>query len=388
MISNDLLKHVPYVFLAAQWSRERAALLPIIERVLGSGKYIGGQEVETFEEHAARLCQTKHCVALNSGTDALVCALVSLGVKRGDEVITPPNSFVASTAAIVHIGAKPVFVDVLPDQNIDSSKIEAAITNKTRAIMPVHLTGRMARMDKIKAIADRYGIPILEDAAQAIGSKYLGVPSGKWGRIGCFSTHPLKNLNGCGDGGFLVTDDDSVALEVRAMRTHGFMERSDGSTNKYVIERFGYVSRMDSLQAAILSFRATELDWVIAQRQKNAAQYTQLLDPQTIFVPKLGEGEFNSYHTFVIQIDFRDELREHLRNLNIETGIHYPIPIHLQPASRNLGVPKGSLPVTEFQAGRILTLPIHQFLTREQVSIVAEHVNQFLEAAHNSHSTP
>ena len=383
MIDNDRLSGVPYVFLMAQWSRERTALLPIIERVLQSGKYIGGQQVETFEGHAARLCQTKHCVALNSGTDALVCALVSLGVKRGDEVITPPNSFVASTAAIVHIGAKPVFVDVLPDQNIDPSRIEAAITSRTRAIMPVHLTGRMARMDQIKAIADRYEIPILEDAAQAIGSKYLGVPSGKWGRVGCFSTHPLKNLNGCGDGGFLVTDDDSIAREVRAMRTHGFMQHSDGSIDKYVIERFGYVSRMDALQAAILSFRTTELDWVIAQRQRNAELYTQLLDPGTVFVPKQVAGEFNSYHTFVIQIDHRDELREHLRKVNVETGIHYPIPIHLQPASRNLGFPKGSFPVTELQADRILTLPIHQFLTKDQVSMVGEQVNKFLKVARN-----
>lgn len=382
-MKNKMLTHVPYVFLVAQWSREREALLPIIERVLESGKYIGGQEVETFEEHAAKLCQTKHCVALNSGTDALVCGLVTLGVKRGDEVITPPNSFVASTAAIVHIGANPVFVDVLPDQNIDPSKIEAAITSKTRAIMPVHLTGRMAHMDEIRAIADRYNIPLLEDGAQSIGSKYKGVPSGKWGRVGCFSTHPLKNLNGCGDGGFLVTDDDSIALEVRAMRTHGFTQHRDGSINKYVIERFGYVSRMDALQAAILSFRTTELDWVIAQRQRNAEQYAQLLDPETIFFPKQGASEFNSYHTFVIQIDRRDELREYLREVGIETGIHYPIPIHLQPASRNLGFPNGSLPVTELQAARILTLPIHQFLTQAQVAMVAEQVNKFLKAPRN-----
>lgn len=379
-MNNSMLTRVPYVFLVAQWSREREALLPIIERVLESGKYIGGQEVETFEGHAARLCQTKHCVALNSGTDALVCGLVALGVKRGDEVITPPNSFVASTAAIVHIGAQPVFVDVLPDQNIDPSRIEAAITSKTRAIMPVHLTGRMARMDEIKSIADHYSIPLLEDGAQAIGSKYKGVPSGKWGRVGCFSTHPLKNLNGCGDGGFLVTDDDSIALAVRAMRTHGFTQHSDGSINKYVIERFGYVSRMDALQAAILSFRTTELDWVISQRQRNAEQYAQLLNSEIVFVPKQDASEFNSYHTFVIQVDHRDELREYLKEFGIETGIHYPIPIHLQPASRNLGFPNGSMPVTELQAARILTLPIHQFLSQAQVARVAELVNQFLNA--------
>ena len=369
---------VPYVSLTGQWTRERGALLPIIERVLQSGKYIGGIEVELFEENAAKLCQTKHCVALNSGTDALVCGLITLGVKRGDEVITPPNSFVASTAAIVHIGAKPVFVDVLEDQNIDPAKLEAAISKNTRAIMPVHLTGRMARMDEIKSIADRHGIPIIEDGAQAIGSKYQQIPSGKWGKVGCFSTHPLKNLNACGDGGFLVTDDDLIASKVRAMRTHGFKQHPDGSTDKYIDEQFGYVSRMDTLQAAILSFRISELETVIAQRQRNAEHYCQILDPDTITFPKNQAGEFNSYHTFVIQVDRRDALREHLKQAGIETGIHYPIPIHLQPASKNLGFPKGSLPTTERQATRILTLPIHQFLTRTQVEKVAFHVNQFL----------
>ena len=369
---------VPYVSLSGQWTRERDALLPIIERVLQSGKYIGGREVELFEEYAAKLCQTKHCVALNSGTDALVCGLITLGVKRGDEVITPPNSFVASTAAIVHIGAKPVFVDVLEDQNIDPTKLEAAISKSTRAIMPVHLTGRMARMDEIKSIADRHGIPIIEDGAQAIGSKYQQIPSGKWGKVGCFSTHPLKNLNACGDGGFLVTDDDLIASKVRAMRMHGFKQHPDGSINKYIIEQFGYVSRMDTLQAAILLFRISELETVIAQRQYNAEHYCQILDPDTITFPKNQASEFNSYHTFVIQVDRRDALREHLKQVGIETGIHYPIPIHLQPASKFLGLPKGSFPTTERQATRILTLPIHQFLTRTQVETVAYHINQFL----------
>ena len=369
---------VPYVSLSGQWTRERDALLPIIERVLQSGKYIGGREVELFEEYAAKLCQTKHCVALNSGTDALVCGLITLGVKRGDEVITPPNSFVASTAAIVHIGAKPVFVDVLEDQNIDPTKLEAAISKSTRAIMPVHLTGRMARMDEIKSIADRHGIPIIEDGAQAIGSKYQQIPSGKWGKVGCFSTHPLKNLNACGDGGFLVTDDDLIASKVRAMRMHGFKQHPDGSINKYIIEQFGYVSRMDTLQAAILLFRISELETVIAQRQHNAEHYCQILDPDTITFPKNQASEFNSYHTFVIQVDRGDALREHLKQVGIETGIHYPIPIHLQPASKFLGLPKGSFPTTERQATRILTLPIHQFLTQTQVETVAYHINQFL----------
>ena len=186
---------IPYVNLAAQWEDERSELLPIIEQALSSGQYVGGKAIEQLEERIAELCGVNYCVTLNSGTDALVCGLVALGVRRNDEVITPPNSFVASTAAIVHIGAKPVFVDVLPDQNIDPALVEKAITSKTRAIMPVHLTGRMARMDELESISNKYNIPLIEDAAQAIGAKYQNRLAGSWGKVGCFSTHPLKNLN-------------------------------------------------------------------------------------------------------------------------------------------------------------------------------------------------
>lgn len=362
---------ISYVNLSAQWEHERDVLLPIIEKVLASGQYIGGQHVEEFEQKSASLCQAKHCVALNSGTDALVCGLVALGVKPGDEVITPPNSFIASTAAIVHIGAKPVFADVLPDQNIDPEKIEAAISPKTKAIMPVHLTGRMARMDEIKAIADRHGVPIIEDAAQAIGSRYQNRASGKWGQVGCFSTHPLKNLNACGDGGFLVTDDDAIASGVRLLRNHGLVDRN-------TVGRFGFVSRMDALQAAILSLRIARLEDITARRRKNAALYREILDPSKAFVPDDQPSEFNTYHTFVIQVDRRDHLRDSLQEVGIETSVHYPIPIHLQPAAKQLGYAPGSFPVTERQAERILTLPIHQYLTVDEVVEIATQVNRFL----------
>lgn len=363
------MKKIPYVNLAAQWEHERDVLLPIIDKVLGSGQYIGGQYVEEFEEKSASLCQAKHCVALNSGTDALVFGLVALGVRPGDEVITPPNSFIASTAAIVHIGAKPVFADVLPDQNIDPKMVEAAISPRTKAIMPVHLTGRMARMDQIKAIADRYGIPIIEDAAQAIGSRYHELPSGKWGQVGCFSTHPLKNLNACGDGGFLVTDDDAIASQVRLLRNHGLVDRN-------TVGRFGYVSRMDALQAAVLSFRMGRLEEVTIKRQQHAALYRQILDPSKAFVPADQPSEFNVYHTFVIQVNQRDDLRNSLQEVGVETSIHYPIPIHLQPAAKGLGYVAGDFPATERQAGRILTLPIHQYLTTDEVVEIATQVNR------------
>lgn len=363
---------IPYVNLAAQWQAEREKLLPIIEGVLASGHYVGGKIIAEFEEKAARACQSKHCVGLNSGTDALVCGLVALGVRAGDEVITPPNSFIASTAAIAHLRAIPVFVDVLPDQNLDPDKIEAAITPKTKAIMPVHLTGRMARMDKIREIGDRHNIPIIEDAAQSIGSKYQDIPSGKWGQIGCFSAHPLKNLNACGDGGFLVTDDDRLATQVRLMRNHGLVDRN-------TVEQFGYVSRLDALQAAILDHRISELDGVITRRRKNAELYRQHLTHPKIFIPEDLASEFNTYHTFVIQIEERDALQSHLKAKQIETAIHYPIPIHLQPAAADLGYKLGDFPITERQAERILTLPVHQYLQEPDILAIANAVKQFFD---------
>ena len=360
---------IPYVNLAVQWQVEREELLPIIENVMASGQYIGGGQVEEFERRAAMLCQSRHCVALNSGTDALVYGLVALGVGPGDEVITPPNSFVASTAAIVHIGARPVFVDVLPDQNIDPGKLEAAISPATKAIMPVHLAGRMARMDEIQAIAARHRVPVIEDAAQAIGSRYMDIPSGKWGKVGCFSTHPLKNLNACGDGGFLVTDDDEIARQVKLMRNHGLADRN-------TVERFGNVSRMDALQAAILNFRISRLDSVTAARRRNASLYRELLDRSKVFVADEQSGEFNTYHTFVVQVSQRDRLRQELLEAGIETAIHYPVPIHLQPAAKDMGYGCRSFPVTERQAGRILTLPVHQYLTAQDVAEIARQVNR------------
>ncbi|MEO1352672.1 MAG: DegT/DnrJ/EryC1/StrS family aminotransferase [Cyanobacteria bacterium J06635_15] len=364
------MQTVPYVNLAAQWQAERDDLLPIVEAVLASGQYVGGSIIEEFEHQAAALCQTKHCVALNSGTDALVCGLLALGVKPGDEVITPPNSFIASTAAIVHLRAKPVFADVLPDQNIDPEKIEQAITSRTKAIMPVHLTGRMARMDQIMEIANRYGIPVIEDAAQSIGSKYQDIPSGRWGKVGCFSAHPLKNLNACGDAGFLVTDDDAIASQIRSMRNHGIVDRN-------TVERFGYVSRMDTLQAAILRYRLTELEGVIEKRRQNASLYRQTIDQTHAFIPEDQPEEFNTYHTFVIQTDQREGLKAYLSDHGIETAIHYPVPIHLQPASKDLNYGSGSFPATEDQAAKILTLPIHQYLQAQDVIDIANQLNRF-----------
>jgi dTDP-4-amino-4,6-dideoxygalactose transaminase len=356
---------VPYVNLAAQYAEERKLLLPLIDRALSSGQWVGGPAVEEFESSAARYLDAKHVVGVASGTDALILGLRALGIGVGDEVITPPNSFVASTAAIVFVGAKPVFADVLPDQNIDPAAIEAAITPRTRAILPVHLTGRMAQMDGIMAIAARHGLAVIEDAAQAMGSRLNGRHAGTYGHIGAFSAHPLKNLNAMGDAGFLATDDAGLAARLRLLRNNGLADRN-------TVVEWGVVSRLDNVQATVLQHRLLQLDDVIAARRRNAAQYREQLDSRRTFAPPCRTGEFNTFHTFVIQTDERDALRAHLADRGIGTAIHYPIPIHLQPAARDLGYRRGDFPVTERQAERILTLPVHQFLDRGDIGYVVE----------------
>jgi dTDP-4-amino-4,6-dideoxygalactose transaminase len=361
---------IPYVDLGAQWRDDRLELLPIIDNLLSTGNYVGGKEINNFETKVSSLCNVKYAVALNSGTDALTLALHLLGIGKDDEVITPPNSFIASTAVISHLGAVPVFVDVLPDQNIDVAAIEAAITKKTKAIMPVHLTGRMCDMDKIIDIANNYGLKIIEDAAQAIGSKYKGKPSGSIGDVGCFSAHPLKNLNACGDGGFLTTNDNNLYERAKALRSHGIIARDR-------VDSFGYVSRMDNLQAAILNYRLKKLDQIIKKRRDNAKHYFNNIDNEDIIFPLEKDFEFNSYHTFVIQVEKRDELKRFLFKKGIETAIHYPIPIHLQPASNRLGYKKGDFPIAESQANMILTLPINQNLTESQILKISSEINNF-----------
>ncbi|MFM8947275.1 MAG: DegT/DnrJ/EryC1/StrS family aminotransferase [Acidimicrobiaceae bacterium] len=344
--------------------------MPIIENVLASGNYVGGEVVDQFEIAISKFLGSPHCVAVNSCTDALVLGLAALGVRRGDEVITPPNSFIASTAAIVHLGATPVFVDVLPNQSIDPNLVEKAITKKTKAIMPVHLGGRMADMDQVSRIADSHGIAVIEDAAQSIGSTFNEKLSGTFGAVGCFSAHPLKNLNALGDGGFVCFKSREMAEEVKKLRSHGLIDRN-------TVEMFGYVSRLDAVQAAVLTFRLTRLAEIIKSRRANADLYRSLLNPEFVFVPDDDPRERNSYHTFVVQVDRREELIAHLLSCGIGTAIHYPIPIHLQPAAKFLGFGEGSFPVTENQANRILTLPINQHLKEQEIETIAQTVNSF-----------
>ena len=361
---------IPYVDLKAQWFEERKELLPIIDRVLSEANHVGGDEIKKFESNINDICNVKHTIALNSGTDALTFGLYALGVRSGDEVITPPNSFIASAASIVHLGAKPVFADVKMDQLIDPKKIESAITKKTKAIMPVHLTGRMCDMDKIMEISRKYSIPVIEDAAQAIGSTYKNKPAGSIGHIGCFSGHPLKNLNAFGDSGYLTTNNSEIDSQIRSQANHGIVDRN-------TVENFGYVSRMDNLQAGILNFHISKLEKVIEKRRSNAELYNKLLNRKYIFIPDSDPENFDTYHTYVIQVERRESLISHLLEKGIQTSIHYPIPIHLQPAAKRLKHQAGSFPATEDQAKKILTLPVNQYIGKDQIEYIVQSINEF-----------
>ena len=361
---------IPYVNLNLQWKKERKDLIKLIDQTLLKDNWVGGKNINKFEKNISKLCLTKYAVALNSGTDALTLGLHLLGVRRGDEVITTPNSFIASTAVIVHLGAKPVFVDVLPDQNMNPDLLENAITKKTKAIMPVHLTGRISEMSKILTIANKYNISVIEDAAQSVGSLYKNIPSGSFGKIGCFSAHPLKNLNAIGDAGYLTTNNNKIYESVIDLRNHGMTDR-----NK--VKKFGHVSRMDNLQATVLNYRLKKLKNVILDRRKNVRLYRKYLNQKYVFIPAEKRYEFNSYHTFVVQVNKRDQLKKYLQKNGIITAIHYPIPIHLQPAARFLGYKKGSFKSAEKQAKRILTLPVNQYLNHGEVKRISEKINYF-----------
>ncbi|MGB0670205.1 MAG: DegT/DnrJ/EryC1/StrS family aminotransferase [Rhodospirillales bacterium] len=378
MKDGGLPAPIPYVDLSRHWAEERDSLLPAIEAVLASGQWVGGAAVEAFEQAFQAWSGIPHCVGVASGTDALILALRALNIGPGDEVITQPNSFVASAGAIRMVGAKPVFADVLPDQNMDPVRIEAAIGPSTKAIMVVHLTGRMGPMAAYRKIATDHGLALIEDAAQSVGSRVEGRASGAWGDVGCFSAHPLKNLNACGDAGFATAQDEVLAQKLRLLRNNGAPDRDS-------VAIWGTVSRLDPIQAVVLSERLKCLDQVIDKRRRNAKLYLEALRRGPVWHPNAAAGEekrrFDTYHTFVIQAEDRDGLKEHLAGKGIGSAIHYPIPIHLQPAAAELGYGpdqgRGSFPHAERQAGRILSLPINQFMTEAQVLRVAETINGY-----------
>ena len=363
---------VPFIDLKIQYKQIEHEVVPMITEAMANGAFIGGEQVFCFETEFAEFCNSSYCVGVNSGTDALRFALMAVGVGPGDEVITVPNTFIATTEAISQVGAKPVFVDVYPDTcNMDISKIQDKITESTKAVIPVHLYGQSANMDPILEIAKKNNIAVIEDACQAHGAKYKNRKAGSIGAVGCFSFYPGKNLGAFGEGGAIVTQDEAIAQKIRMIRDHG-------QRKKYLHDLEGYNGRLDAIQAGVLRIKLKRLDDWNKARQKNATYYNELLS-EIPSVTLVKETEFadSVYHLYVILVDDRDELQKFLYSKSIATGLHYPLPLHLQKAYAHLGYKKGDFPVTENIADHLLSLPMFPELTRDQIEYVVESIKEY-----------
>ena len=351
---------IPLLDLKAQYQPIRDEIQLALNRVLDSGSFILGPEVEALEQEIAAYSQCQYGIGVSSGTDALLVALMAIGIKPGDEVITTPFSFFATAGSIARLGAKPVFVDIEPDSfNLDATKIAAAITPRTKAIMPVHLYGQMAEMDLLMEVAARHKLFVIEDAAQAIGAEYKGRRAGSIGHFGCFSFYPSKNLGGPGEGGMVVTNDPEFAQRVKALRNHGSM------TQKYHHQMVGGNFRLDALQAAILRVKLNYLDdWTVA-RQRNAKIYRESTS-QIVWPAELPHRR-HVYNQFVIRTQQRAAVIERLKANNIGYEIYYPVALHLQECFSDLGYKVGDFPVAEAATQEVLALPIYAELTEDQI---------------------
>ncbi|HJR06872.1 MAG TPA: DegT/DnrJ/EryC1/StrS family aminotransferase [Pyrinomonadaceae bacterium] len=375
---------IPFVDLQAQYRAIKREVDEAIARVVESAAFILGREVEAFESAFAEYLGARFCVGVSNGTAAIQLAAMACGIGAGDEVIVPANTFFATAEAVSTAGATPVFVDADPvSYTIDVNKIEAAITERTRAIIPVHLYGQSADLDPIFEIAARHNLAIIEDAAQAHGALYKGRRVGARGRANCFSFYPGKNLGAYGEGGAVVTDDAEVARRVRLLRDHG-------SEQKYRHDHIGYNFRLEGIQGAVLNVKLKYLDGWNDLRRVHAARYNELLagaqSAGALSLPQELPYARHIYHLYVVQTEARDELQKHLTVAGIQTGIHYPVPVHLQPAYASLGHRAGDFPEAERQAARVLSLPMFPELTDEQVACVADAIRSFagrqLSAAH------
>jgi dTDP-4-amino-4,6-dideoxygalactose transaminase len=364
-------RSIPFVDLAASHAPIKSELLAAISRVIDSGMYILGEEVEIAEQAFAALCGTRYAIGVNSGTDALVLSLRALGVGPGDEVITAANSFVASAGCAALLGARPVLVDVGPDFNLDPTCVERAITPRTRAIIPVHLGGRPAPMDEIQRIARKHDLYVIEDAAQAVCAEYRGERVGSLGTIGCFSLHPLKTLSVIGDGGMITTNDSVVYERIRTLRNLGLRTRDDAvewSSN----------SRLDTLHAATLLVKIPHVDAWTERRRRHAQLYRELLEElPEVQTPDELSHERAVYQVFKIMADDRDALQAHLLAQGIGSAVHYAKPIHRQSVGARLGYRAGDFPVTEYQARRILSLPVYHTLEAADIEHVAGAIHAF-----------
>ena len=368
---------IPFLDLKAQYKQIKPEIDAAVARVFDSGQFVLGREVSGFEERFADYCGVAHCTALNSGTSALHLALLSAGISRGDEVITVSMTFVATTAAILYCGAKPVFIDVEPDAwTMDPALIEAAITPRTKAILPVHLHGLMADMDPIIDIARRHGLVVIEDAAQSHGAEYKGRRAGSIGDVGCFSFYPGKNLGAYGEGGAAVSNNPELTRQMVLLRDWG-------QESKYNHVVAGYNYRMDGIQAAVLNVKMDHIETWTEARRAVASHYDRLLSSSRCGRPAPKSHCRHVYHVYAIELAQRDEMQKALRAADIGTGIHYPVPVHLQRAYADLGYGPGDLPVTEALSDRFLSLPIYAELRHEQVVEVVRGLEQasLVEAA-------
>ena len=363
---------VELIDLRARYKEEKKDILKLINKVLSKGNLILTEEVKNFERSICSYTGAKYCLGLNSGTDALMMSLWSCDIKKGDEVITSPLSFVATANSIIHVGAKPVFVDVGDDLNMDPNLIEKVITKKTKAIMPVHWTGRVCKMDKILSIAKKYNLTLIEDAAQATGAYYRNQHAGTFGKISAFSTHPLKNLNALGDGGFVITNDKKLHDKIKLYRSHGL----EGRDNAKII---GVNSRLDSLHAEILTYRLKKLKNIIYRRKKNINLYKKYLKAESVKLIEDGVNEKNAYVMFIALSDKRNKLQKYLSRFNIQSLLYYPTALHLHNSMKFLGYKKGDLPNAETIANQVISFPHHQHLTKKQIKFVCSKINKFFE---------
>ncbi len=374
--SGSMKFRVPFLDLQAQFAAIRAETLSSVERVLENQHFILGSEVKALEADVARLVECQFAIGCASGSDALLLALMALEIGPGDEVITTPFTFIATAGSIARLGARPVFVDINPDDfNLDPQKIEEVITSRTRAILPVHLFGRPADMDAILEIAEASNLTVIEDAAQSIGARWKGKAVGSLGRIGCFSFFPSKNLGGAGDGGMVTTNDPVLAERLRVLRVHG-------SRSKYQYELVGINSRLDELQAAILRVKFPHLEKWTSLRERNADRYRSIFRQfklnDVVRLPSAMPGSGHVYNQFTIRTPQRDEIREYMRQQGIATEVYYPRPLHLQEAFAYLEYESGDFPEAERASDEVMALPIFAELTEDQQQHVVSAIATFL----------
>jgi len=365
---NDRLDPIPFVDLKRQCAEIRSEIDDALQRTLDGGVFASNQAVARFEDEFARYCGAHYCVAVNSGTSALHLAMIVSRVQAGDEVITTPFSFIATSWAISYVGARPVFVDIdLRTCNLDVEQIARVISPKTRAILPVHLYGQMADLEPMRELCAKHGLALIEDAAQAHGAEYKGLRAGSYGDLGCFSFYPTKNLGAFGESGAITTNDEKLAARLRSLRDHAQIE-------KYRHEEIGFNYRMDELQGAILGVKLRYLDSWNAARSEIAKFYTRKLTKTTLMVPLEASGRKHVWHLYVIRWPQRDRLRDALSKNGIGTGLHYPIPLHFQPAYRFLGYKPGDFPVAEKLANECLSLPMFPGLEPTELERICDAV--------------